>query len=238
MIHETSNILNSDYSDITVYRNVRIVDSVLGDKISIGDDTIIERSKLGRNVTINRRSYINDSEIGAFSYTGINTTMNWTTMGKFCSIGRNVDIGGFDHDYRKMTTMPLFRFEQLMRGGELVNKAFKSDDRCIIGNDVWIAAGAIVLHKANIGNGAVVGAGAVVTHNIPPYAIAVGCPAKVIGYRCESELVERLLNLEWWNWPEDIIRDNMNELIHSEISYETVERMEKMKEGLKGILGN
>ncbi len=54
------------------------------------------------------------------------------------------------------------------------------NELCIIGNDVWIAAGVNILHKVKIGNGAVIGAGAVVTKDIPPYAIAAGVPAKVI----------------------------------------------------------
>lgn len=54
-----------------------------------------------------------------------------------------------------------------------------------IGNDVWIGANATVLGGVTIGNGAVIGAGSVVTKNIPPYAIAVGNPAKVIKFREE-----------------------------------------------------
>jgi len=52
-----------------------------------------------------------------------------------------------------------------------------------IGNDVWIGAGAKILGNVNIADGCVVGAGAVVTKDLPPYAIAVGVPAKIIGYR-------------------------------------------------------
>lgn len=233
MIHETARIINSHYTNIKVFRNAYIIDSVLEEQSSIGDDTTVERSQIDKNVTINRRSYINDSEIGAFSYTGINTTMNWTKMGKFCSVGRNVDIGGFDHDYRKITTMPQFRFEQLVNGGGSLVHQIEDNTKCIIGNDVWIAAGAIVLHKAQIGNGAVIGAGAVVTHNIPPYAIAVGCPAKVVGYRCTEELIERLLALEWWNWPEKVIKDNVTWMIQNNITNLTVEKMEKVKEQIE-----
>ena len=226
MIHETAKIINTKFLDIKAFRNVYIIDSVLGEQVSIGDDTTIERCKIDKNVTINRRSYLNDSEIGTFSYMGINTTINYTKMGKFCSIGRNVDIGGFDHDYKKITTMPQFRFEQLLEGGgELVHKS-ENIEKCVIGNDVWIAAGAIVLHKAQIGNGAVIGAGSVVTHDIPSYAIAVGCPARVIGHRCEEALIERLLELEWWNWPEEIIKANATWLIQSDITKQTVEKME------------
>lgn len=70
---------------------------------------------------------------------------------------------------------------------------------CEIGNDVWIGAGAIILHKVSIADGAVIGTGAVVTKDIPPYAIAVGNPAKVIRYRFSDEYIKQLLDIQWWN---------------------------------------
>jgi len=54
-----------------------------------------------------------------------------------------------------------------------------------IGADVWIGAGVKILGGVNIGNGCVVGAGAVVTKDLPPYATAVGVPARIINYRNE-----------------------------------------------------
>jgi len=58
-----------------------------------------------------------------------------------------------------------------------------------IGNDVWIGAHSVVLPGVTIGEGAVIGAGAIVTRSVPPYAVAVGVPAKVIRYR-ENEASE------------------------------------------------
>ncbi len=180
-ISDTAKIVDSEYpDDIRLFRNAVLSHSRCGKSVSIGDDTTIERCFLGDCVAINRRSYINDSEIGCFSYTGINTTMNFTRMGKFCSIARNVDIGGFDHDYHKVTTMPMFRFQQMLNG---TMPQTKHEDLCIVGNDVWIAAGAQVLHKVKIGDGAIVGGGAVVTKEVPPIGIVAGVPAKTITYR-------------------------------------------------------
>ena len=224
-VHATAQVKNSQLGAVRVFRNATINDSVMDDGCSIGDDTTIERCAFENNVAINRRSYVNDSIIGKYSYAGINLTMNYTKIGRFCSIGRNVDIGGFDHDYHKVTTMPEFRMNQLLNGGGKIPTVVKHD-LCVIGNDVWIAAGAQVLHKVRIGDGAVIGAGAVVTHDVPPYALAVGIPARVIGYRCSSDYIERLERIQWWNWPEDILRDNIDWLIHSDINEETVSRME------------
>lgn len=60
-----------------------------------------------------------------------------------------------------------------------------------------------------IGNGAVIGANSVVTKSIPDYAIAVGSPCRVIGYRFSEDIIEQLLKIKWWDWDEDKIRENM-----------------------------
>lgn len=224
-IHETATVRDSDLGEVKLFRNAVVSASTMADGCSVGDDTTVERCVFESNVAINRRCYINDSTIGAFSYAGINTTMNWTKLGRFCSLARNVDIGGFDHDYRKVTTMPEFRFQQLLNGGGKIPSIEKHKDYCEIGNDVWIAAGAQILHKVRIGDGAVIGGGAVVTHDVPPYAIVVGVPARIIGYRCAPEMIDKLLQLQWWNWPVDVIRKNAELLIHSDITAETIEKL-------------
>ena len=226
-IHETARVKNSSFDGLKAFRNAAISDSVFGAGCSVGDDTTIERCRFEHCVTINRRSYINDSEIGAYSYAGINTTMNWTKLGRFCSLARNVDIGGFDHDYRKVTTMPAFRFQQTNNGGGKLRMR-EQHDLCSIGNDVWIAAGAIILHKVKIGDGAVIGAGAVVTHDVPPYAIAAGVPAKIIGYRCDESIIQDLMLLRWWDWPEEKIQKYMDQLIHRELNAETIAWMKEI----------
>ena len=224
-IHDSASVKESQIGNVKLFRNVVINNSKIADGCSVGDDTTIERSVLENNVAINRRSYINDSFIGSFSYTGINTTMNWSKVGKFCSIARNVDIGGFDHDYRKVTTMPEFRLNQIMSGGGKIPQQVKHDEYCEIGNDVWIAANALVLHKVRISDGAVVGGGAVVTHDVPPYAIVAGVPARIIGYRCEKPLIEELLKIQWWNWPVEVIVENMDLLLKNDISKEVIEKL-------------
>lgn len=224
-IHDTAQVKNSQLGKVKLFRNACITDCIMADGCSVGDDTTIERSKFENNVAINRRSYVNDSIIGKYSYAGINLTMNFTKMGRFCSLGRNVDIGGVDHDYHKVTTMPEFRMNQLLNGGGKIPIVSKHD-LCKIGNDVWIAAGAQVLHKVKIGDGAVIGGGAVVTHDVPPYAIVVGIPAKIIGYRCSQDLIDRLEKIQWWNWPDTVLCDNIEWFIHSDINEETVSKME------------
>jgi len=226
-IDTTSKVKDSKLGTIKLFRNSVVIDSILSDGCTVGNDSNVERCQFENNVIINRRSFVNDSQIGRCSYAGINLTMNWTKMGRFCSIGRNVDIGGFDHDYHKVTTMPQFRWNQMINGGGKIPDVMQHD-YCLIGNDVWIAAGAQILHKASIGDGAIVGGGAVVTHDIPPYAIAVGVPAKVIGYRFEKKYVDALLDIQWWNWPFNVILNNMQILIHNDVNEETIILMQNI----------
>ena len=230
-IDATAQVKDSELGSVKLFRNSIVIGSKLADGCTVGNDTNIERCQFENNVIINRRSFVNDSQIGMFSYAGINLTMNWTKLGRFCSIGRNVDIGGFDHDYHKVTTMPQFRWNQMANGGGKIPDVM-NHNHCTIGNDVWIAAGAQILHKAKIGDGAVVGGGAVVTHDLPPYAIAVGIPAKIIGFRFDQRLIDELMEIQWWNWPIAILMENMQKLIHTDVNEDTIAMMRDIAKSL------
>jgi tetrahydrodipicolinate N-succinyltransferase len=71
----------------------------------------------------------------------------------------------------------------------------------LIGNDVWIGAGAFVRQGVTIGDGAIVAAGSVVIRDVLPYAIVGGIPAHLIRYRAEQETIRKLLAWRWWDLP-------------------------------------
>lgn len=77
--------------------------------------------------------------------------------------------------------------------------------RTIIGSDVWIGAGAIIIQGVEIGHGAVIGAGSIVTKNVAPYTIVAGSPAKFIRARFDPDLIDRLCKSEWWLLPDETI---------------------------------
>lgn len=68
-----------------------------------------------------------------------------------------------------------------------VRKEKGTDGKIVIEDDVWVGSNAIILHGVKIGRGAVIGAGSIVTKSVPPYAIAVGNPAKIIKRRFTDE---------------------------------------------------
>jgi len=155
-------------------------------------------------------------QIGANTYgnpTIVTTDSNKVIIGKFCSIADNVTIAGDNHSYRQIANYPLIWWFEKVKGApsEKVREIFESkkESPIVIGNDVWIGAGAIILPEVKIGDGAIIGAGAVVTHDVPAYAIVVGVPAKILRYQFTPEQIHQLLKIAWWNWDEAKIYANM-----------------------------
>lgn len=126
------------------------------------------------------------------------------SVGAFCSIGPEVMIfGRADHPTSLASTYP---FGSKLLAPEAGNADAVTKGPVRIGNDVWIGARAIILSGVTVGDGAIIGAGAVVAKDVPPYGIVVGNPAKLLKHRFAPEIVEALLAIRWWDWPEEKIR--------------------------------
>jgi hypothetical protein len=80
---------------------------------------------------------------------------------------------------------------------------WRREHQVVLGHDVWIGHGAVVLPGVTVGTGAVVGAGAVATRDVPPFAVAVGVPARILRFRFDDRRIARLLALAWWEWPHE-----------------------------------
>lgn len=93
-----------------------------------------------------------------------------------------------------------------------------------IGNDVWIASHVVIGSGANIGDGAVIGANSVVVGNVPPYAVAVGSPARVVKYRFDERLITQLLEIRWWEWEDERIKQN-RELFLNPLTSDSFDRI-------------
>jgi virginiamycin A acetyltransferase len=150
------------------------------------------------------------AEVGAFSYFGPGCTFANASVGRYCSIGPGVQVGMTRHPADWLTTSPIgyvsdfLNFERHLAADHpgwaraLPLQEYDLRPATRIGNDVWIGSRAFIKDGVTIGDGAIIGAHSVVTHDVPPYAIVVGSPAKIIRFRFADTLIERLHRLAWW----------------------------------------
>jgi len=143
------------------------------------------------------------SFIDDYTYIASNASLSLVRVGKFCSIGPNLKAGHGIHPLNGVSTSPMFYSPLRQNGISLSYQTKVVEQRPIfIGNDVFIGMNVTILDGITIGDGAVIGAGAVVSKNIPPFAIAVGNPIKVLRYRFSEDKIEDLLKIKWWEWDE------------------------------------
>jgi len=127
-----------------------------------------------------------------------------TTFGRYCQVAAGSHIGVNEHPTDWLSTH-YFQYKADWMGYPEDDPfgllgAFQETYPTIIGNDCWIGSNCFVKTGVTVGDGAVVGAGAVVTHDVPPYAIVAGVPAKILRYRFSDDVIQQLLDLRWWQY--------------------------------------
>lgn len=140
----------------------------------------IRHNSIGRSCVVESNTFMRNCKIGNYNYIGRNCVMNDVIMGNYCSIAAAVQIGGMEHSWWAHSTSTYLSDECYL------------GKKTHIGNDVWIGASAIIRQGITIGDGAVIGAGAFVNKEVPPYAIVVGSPGRIIRYRFDESIQKKL----------------------------------------------
>lgn len=141
-------------------------------------------------------------------------------IGKFCALARGVRfvMNGANHRIAGFSSYPFYIFGQgwetaAPQPGDL---PYKGDT--VIGHDVWLGYESVVMPGVKIGHGAIVAACSVVTKDVPPYAVVGGNPAKIIRHRFPDDVVARLLQIAWWDWPVEKITRNLKAIVGADIA--------------------
>lgn len=140
-------------------------------------------------------------------------------IGSFCSIGSGaafIMAGNQGHRNDWISTFPFYWMPEVPAFAGAANGYQPAGDT-IIGNDVWIGSEAVIMPGIKIGDGAVIGTRALVTRDVEPYAIVGGNPAKLIRKRFDDRQINFLLEMRWWDWPEEQLREAMPPLTGGDV---------------------
>lgn len=203
-----SHVIDSKiFKNSRIYKDCWIVSSIMHENTFAGDGTKLDNcilNKFSRSGKYNHLYYV---DLGKHTYTGQDTVIMHTKIDSFTSISWGVTIGASEHDFNRLTSHTfLYNSYDKLNGGKVYYDRFEKNT--VVGSDVWIGANSTILRGVTVGDGAVIGANTVVTKEVPPYAIMVGNPAKIIKYRFSQDIVERLLRIKWWDMDDEFINKN------------------------------
>lgn len=189
---------------------------ILGAKPYIDEGCKITNTTFGLYNEIGKHSLLENVEFGDYSYAMEFCYLQNTIIKKFVNIAAMVRIGPTDHPMQRVTQHHFTYRRKLYGLDEADDSEFfanRAARRTIIGNDTWLGHGSIIMPDVQIGDGSVVGSGAIVTKDVPAYSIVVGSPARVIKMRFTDKVIEQLLAIRWWDWPDEQLRSRFSDFL-------------------------
>jgi len=180
----------------------------------------LRECQVGRRCEILHDTAVEYTALGDYSYIGERCMIADARIGKFCAIAAQVRIGAPNHpmerpSQHRFTYCPEYYFDDAQRDGEFFEQ--RRSDLVVIGNDVWIGHGAIVLPGVTVGDGAVLAAGAVVSRDVAPYTVVGGIPARMIRERFDRATALRLQAIAWWDWPDALLQARLAEFQQGDV---------------------
>ncbi len=181
---------------------------------------LIFKPKFGKDMIISRgtKFYYGDVSFGTGTRIATDSVFSNITVGNYTVFAQNFRVLAFVHEYRAFTINNAIdsilgisdKNVNIEKGG--IRPHIENYPQTFIGNDVWIGEFVTIKGGVHIGDGAIVAAGSIVTHDVPPFAIVAGVPAKFVKWRFEQEKIELMQDLQWWNWSQDKLRANYTRL--------------------------
>jgi len=181
----------------------------LTEKPLVHPTAVVKDSALGRYVEICERCVVAETHVGDYSYL-MQDCETWAArIGKFVNVASHVRVNATNHPTWR-ATLHHFTYRANDYWSDAAREeeffAWRRDNAVVIGHDVWIGHGATITAGVAVGNGAVIGAGAVVTHDVAPYTIVAGVPARPLKPRYAEGVGARMDALAWWDWPHATLR--------------------------------
>lgn len=197
-----------------------------------GCDTVtyVKPTVKNPNIIVGDFTYFSDTDFERHVLHHYDFNGDRLVIGKFCQIASGVTfiMNGANHQMNAASTYPFY----IMEGWTVTPPAAEDlplRGDTIVGNDVWIGQDATILPGVHIGNGAIIGLGSIVGHDVEPYTIVAGNPARVIRKRFDDELIGLLQKLRWWDRSIGEIQRLIPLLTDSDLT--------RVKKDIIGILG-